>query len=75
MAMPVAIGAALAWERGGKFKPLSFAFTLVGAVAAHLAANVTNDIFDFRSGADERARAMAATDGTLDTSSGTWRSR
>jgi len=70
MAMPVAIGAALAWERGGKFKPLSFAFTLIGAVAAHLAANVTNDIFDFRSGADERARAMAATDGTLDTSSG-----
>ncbi len=70
MAMPVAIGAALAWQRGGRFKPVPFALTLVGAVAAHLAANVTNDIFDFRSGVDERARAMAETDGTLDTSSG-----
>ncbi len=70
MAMPVAIGAALAWQRGGAFKPAPFALTLVGAVAAHLAANVTNDIFDFKSGVDERARAMAETDGTLDTSSG-----
>ncbi len=69
MAMPVSIGAALAWEREGVFRPVPFALTLVGAVAAHLAANVTNDIFDFRSGADERAIAMAA-EGTLDTSSG-----
>ncbi len=69
MAMPVSIGAALAWKREGVFRPLPFALTLVGAVAAHLAANVTNDIFDFRSGADERAIAMAA-EGTLDTSSG-----
>jgi 1,4-dihydroxy-2-naphthoate octaprenyltransferase len=69
MAMPVSIGAALAWKREGVFRPVPFALTLVGAVAAHLAANVTNDIFDFRSGADERAIAMAA-EGTLDTSSG-----
>jgi len=69
MAMPVSIGAALAWQRKGIFRPLPFALTLVGAVAAHLASNVTNDIFDFRSGADERAIAMAA-EGTLDTSSG-----
>jgi len=68
MAMPVSIGAALAWQREGIFRPLPFALTLVGAVAAHLASNVTNDIFDFRSGADERAIAMAA-EGTLDTSS------
>lgn len=70
MAMPVSIGAALAWQREGVFRPVPYALTLVGAVAAHLAANVTNDIFDFRSGADERARAMAATGGALDTSSG-----
>jgi 1,4-dihydroxy-2-naphthoate polyprenyltransferase len=69
MAMPVSIGAALAWKREGVFRPVPFALTLVGAVAAHLASNVTNDIFDFRSGADERAIAMAA-EGTLDTSSG-----
>ncbi len=69
MAMPVSIGAALAWQREGVFRPVPFALTLVGAVAAHLASNVTNDIFDFRSGADERAIAMAA-EGTLDTSSG-----
>ncbi|GEM_PF-285143 len=69
MAMPVSIGAALAWQREGIFRPAPFALTLIGAVAAHLASNVTNDIFDFRSGADERAIAMAA-EGTLDTSSG-----
>lgn len=69
MAMPVSIGAALAWQRAGIFRPLPFALTLVGAVAAHLASNVTNDIFDFRSGADEQAIAMAA-EGTVDTSSG-----
>lgn len=69
MAMPVSIGAALAWQREGVFRPLPYALTLVGAVAAHLASNVTNDIFDFRSGADERAIAMAA-EGTVDTSSG-----
>lgn len=69
MAMPVSIGAALAWKREGIFRPLPFALTLVGAVAAHLAANVTNDIFDFRSGADERALAMAA-EGAVETSSG-----
>ncbi len=69
MAMPVSIGAALAWQREGVFRPMPFALTLVGAVAAHLASNVTNDIFDFRSGADERAIAMAA-EGTFDTSSG-----
>ncbi|MDQ6832705.1 MAG: prenyltransferase [Chloroflexota bacterium] len=69
MAMPVSIGAALAWQREGVFRPLPFTLTLVGAVAAHLASNVTNDIFDFRSGADEQAIAMAA-EGTVDTSSG-----
>ncbi|HEY8291917.1 MAG TPA: prenyltransferase, partial [Thermomicrobiales bacterium] len=69
MAIPVSIGAALAWQRENIFRPVPFALTLVGAVAAHLASNVTNDIFDFRSGADERAIAMAA-EGTLDTSSG-----
>ena len=69
MAMPVSIGAALAWQREGVFRPLPYAMTLVGAVAAHLAANVTNDIFDFRSGVDERAMAMAS-EGALDTSSG-----
>lgn len=69
MAMPVSIGAALAWKREEVFRPVPYVLTLVGAVAAHLASNVTNDIFDFRSGADERAMAMAA-EGTLDTSSG-----
>ncbi len=70
MAMPVSIGAALAWQREGVFRPVPYALTLVGAVAAHLASNVTNDIFDFRSGADERAHAMAETGDALDTSSG-----
>ncbi|HET8625789.1 MAG TPA: prenyltransferase, partial [Thermomicrobiales bacterium] len=67
MAMPVAIGTALAWREGARGRPGRLAVALAGAVAAHLAANVTNDYFDYRSGADERA---AAEIGSLETGSG-----
>jgi 1,4-dihydroxy-2-naphthoate octaprenyltransferase len=67
MVMPVALGAALAWRDGNRFRPLAFGVTMLGAAAAHLAANVTNDYFDYFEGADERASIEP---GAVDTSSG-----
>jgi 1,4-dihydroxy-2-naphthoate octaprenyltransferase len=67
MLMPVALGAALSWRDGNRFRPAAFALTVLGAAAAHLASNVTNDYFDFAGGADERASVEL---GALDTSSG-----
>lgn len=58
MAVPVIIGATFAWYRGNEFSLLWFAVTVVGAVALHLAANVINDVFDMRSGADRVADAV-----------------
>ncbi len=55
MVMPVALGAALSWRDGSRFRPVAFALTALGAAAAHLAANVTNDYFDYVEGTDERA--------------------
>lgn len=50
--VPVGLGlAAAAYD--GPFSWRLAALTTTGAVAAHLAINITNDIFDTRSGADE----------------------
>src|SRR5205823_5961710 len=67
MVMPVALGAALSWRDGNRFRPVAFGLTMLGAAAAHLAANVTNDYFDFVQGTDERASIEP---GAVDTSSG-----
>jgi 1,4-dihydroxy-2-naphthoate octaprenyltransferase len=67
MVLPVALGAALSWRDGNRFRPLAFGITMLGAAAAHLAANVTNDYFDYLEGADERASIEP---GAVDTSSG-----
>ncbi len=67
MALPVALGAALSWQDGYRFRPAAFALTAIGAAAAHLAANVTNDYFDYEEGTDERASIEP---GAVDTSSG-----
>jgi 1,4-dihydroxy-2-naphthoate octaprenyltransferase len=67
MLMPVALGAALAWRDGNRFRPMAFGLTVLGAAAAHLASNVTNDYFDYEGGADERASIEP---GAIDTSSG-----
>lgn len=56
MLSPVAVGAAAAWHRGVPFTWIWFGLTLVGAAAMHLGANVINDYFDERSGADKLAR-------------------
>src|SRR5436190_65807 len=67
MVMPVALGAALSWRDGNRFRPVAFGLTMLGAAAAHLAANVTNDYFDYKAGTDERASIEP---GAVDTSSG-----
>ncbi len=69
MIFPVVIGAALAWQQGSIFQWGLFALTLLGALAAHLGANVVNDVFDFGAGADQAARDIAAKGETLATGS------
>ncbi|NLH47137.1 MAG: prenyltransferase [Myxococcales bacterium] len=50
--VPVSFGGALAYYETGRFDWLSFALCLLGVSAAHLGVNLSNDYFDFRSGAD-----------------------
>src|SRR5947207_9717332 len=56
MIAPVVIGAVLAWQQGFHFQWGLFVLTLIGALAAHLGANVINDVFDFGAGADQAAQ-------------------
>lgn len=50
--LPVILGGALAFDAGASFHAANFLLTLVGAVFVHLATNMLNDNFDFRSGND-----------------------
>jgi 1,4-dihydroxy-2-naphthoate octaprenyltransferase len=69
MIAPVAIGAVLAWQQGATFQWGLFILTLLGALAAHLAANVTNDVFDFSEGTDQLAQEMITEGSTFVTGS------
>src|SRR6185437_13615755 len=69
MAVPVVIGALLAWQQGSLFSWWLFLLTLLGALAAHLGANLLNDIFDFEQGADQAAYALRLSGTTLTTGS------
>ena len=69
MVIPVVIGALLAWQQGSAFSWPFFLLTLVGALAAHLGANLTNDIFDFDQGTDQAAQELALGGTTLTTGS------
>ncbi|HKV59942.1 MAG TPA: prenyltransferase [Ktedonobacteraceae bacterium] len=69
MIFPVVIGAVLAWQQGSPFQWGLFVLTLVGALAAHLGANVVNDVFDFGAGADQAAHDITAKGETLVTGS------
>lgn len=69
MVAPVVIGAVLAWQQRAYFQWGFFLLTLVGALSAHLAANVTNDVFDFGEGADQTAQQMIAEGSTFVTGS------
>lgn len=69
MIIPVMIGALLAWQQGYAFQWGLFLLTFVGALAAHLGANVTNDVFDFGAGTDQAALQLVPQDTTLATGS------
>src|SRR5438309_9239513 len=53
---PVALGAALAYQRGFDFAWGWFALTIVGAVSLQLGAYALGDVADARSSADKLAR-------------------
>src|SRR5713101_7105221 len=69
MAAPVIIGSVLAWQQGSPFHWGFFVLALVGAMAAHLGANVINDVFDFGAGTDQAAQHIAAGGETVVTGS------
>lgn len=69
MIVPVVLGAVLAWQQGSAFSWGLFALTLLGALAAHLGANVINDIFDVEQGSDQAAQDLMASGNTLLTGS------
>lgn len=50
--LPVLLGAAVAWRETQAFHTGLFALAMLAAVLCHAGANVINDYFDFRSGAD-----------------------
>ncbi|WP_052888843.1 prenyltransferase [Thermogemmatispora carboxidivorans] len=58
MVAPVVLGAVLAWQEGYSFQWGLFLLTLIGALAAHLGANVVNDVFDFTAGTDAQAHQL-----------------
>ena len=51
---PVILGAAVAWNRFYIFNLFLFLLTLLGAVLIHGGINLSNDYFDFKSGADQK---------------------
>lgn len=61
------LGAAAVAAGQGTFSPLALALTLVGGGAALLAANLLNDMWDFRGGADQATRSVP---GAIETGSG-----
>src|SRR5216683_8010152 len=69
MAAPVIIGSVLAWQQGSPFHWGFFVLALVGAMAAHLGANVINDVFDFGAGTDQAAQAIMPQGNTVATGS------
>src|SRR5229473_5422732 len=69
MLAPVLIGSVLAWQQGVPFQWGLFALALLGALSAHLGANVVNDVFDFAGGTDQAAQKMVPEGTTLATGS------
>lgn len=69
MIVPVVLGAVLAWQQGSSFSWGLFALTFVGALAAHLGANLINDIFDFDQGTDQAAQVFMSSGKAITTGS------
>jgi 1,4-dihydroxy-2-naphthoate polyprenyltransferase len=61
------LGAAALAARQGAFDPVALVLTLVGGGAALLAANLLNDLYDLKGGADQSARQVP---GAIETGSG-----
>jgi 1,4-dihydroxy-2-naphthoate octaprenyltransferase len=61
------LGAAALAARQGVFDPLALVLTLLGGGAALLGANLINDLYDFKGGADQSARQVP---GAIETGSG-----
>lgn len=53
----VLLGTSFAWWQTRKFEPVLFVLALTGACAFHIACNVVNDYFDFKSGDDALNRS------------------
>jgi 1,4-dihydroxy-2-naphthoate octaprenyltransferase len=64
--MPI-VGAAAIASAQGHFDPLTLVLTLLGGSAALLGANLLNDLYDFKAGADQSARQVP---GAIETGSG-----
>jgi 1,4-dihydroxy-2-naphthoate octaprenyltransferase len=64
--LPV-VGAAAVAARQGHFDGAALALTLLGSAAALLGANLLNDLYDFKGGADQSARTIP---GAIETGSG-----
>ncbi len=64
--LPLLAGGALAAQQG-VFDGLTLALTLIGGGAALMGANLLNDLWDFRSGADQATRTVP---GAIETGSG-----
>jgi 1,4-dihydroxy-2-naphthoate octaprenyltransferase len=62
MMAPVLIGTALAWDQRETFNIAFFLLAFIGALAAHLGSNVINDVFDYQSGADQKAATLDSGD-------------
>src|SRR6185312_12302845 len=69
MMAPVLIGSVLAWQQGSPFQWGLFVLTLIGALAAHLGANLINDVFDFGEGTDQAAQEIMPQGQTVATGS------
>ena len=65
--IPIGLGAAGAYVWKDEFHPLMLLIALVGGGAIHLFSNMINDLWDYKSGADEAAKA---TEGAISTNSG-----
>ncbi|HAO92379.1 MAG: hypothetical protein A2X99_04840 [Deltaproteobacteria bacterium GWB2_55_19] len=52
IAVPVALGASVAWHTHSEFHPVRFIISLAAAILFHGGMNVLNDYFDFKNGSD-----------------------
>lgn len=50
--LPAVFGGLFAWYKNGAFAPSLFVLAILGVALVHIGANLINDYFDFRSGAD-----------------------